>query len=788
MISHLYAGIQKLRWAADPNRWLITLLRLSKKDKEHGRGLILIQIDGLSFEHFRRAAAAGRLPFLKTLQKTDHYQLLHHYSGVPSCTPSIQGELFYGARHSVPAFKFKDHRTRRIFTFYDSEAAVETESRLQQSHEGLLKEGSSYCNIFRGGAGENAHFCVASIGWTGFLKALNPLALIFLALFNFFNMVRLVLSLVIEFVLAVVDFAAGSLKGFGTADEFKFILSRLIVTVGLREFSVLGAKIDAARGLPVIHVNFFGYDDQAHRRGPGSRFAYWALRGIDASVRRLWMSARNSPVRDYELWIYSDHGQEEVVPYPLESGKKIENAVEEIFRGSLPDEIFSVQTDGREKTIGCRGAKWPGRPREKQHEEIQGGALAITAQGPVGFIYPHRPLTAGEKEMIAGKLAIEAKIPLVLTDLGGRIFGFTENGKFSLPQEGEEILGSGHPFGREAASELAELCRHPDAGDFLISGWRSGRKAVSFPMEFGSHAGPGPHETDGFALLPGDIRAHDHSKPYLRPGWLRETALGFLRGDPHVFHGTDAFRRRRGTLKVMTYNVHSCMGMDRKVSPERIARVIARQDPDIVALQELDSGRLHTFKADQAREIAALLDMKYHFHPAKVVEEEMYGNAVFSRYPMKVIKAGSLPRLWAHRYFEPRGAVCVEIETPHGPLRLINTHLSLWGKERRRQAEALCGEEWLGSVPQGMPVILCGDMNASPGSQACRIFSGPLSDAQLKAGGHSPLNTWFGHLPMGRIDHIFVSSGIEVVKIEVPSFRLEKAASDHLPLTAEIRF
>ena len=74
-----------------------------------------------------------------------------------------------------------------------------------------------------------------------------------------------------------------------------------------------------------------------------------------------------------------------------------------------------------------------------------------------------------------------------------------------------------------------------------------------------------------------------------------------------------------------------------------------------------------------------------------------------------------------------------------------------------------------------------------PQSRVYRSVRQKLEDAQLKIDKHKPLNTWFGHFPMGRIDHIFVSQGIAVLKVEVPNSRLEKLASDHLPLIAEMR-
>ncbi len=73
--------------------------------------------------------------------------------------------------------------------------------------------------------------------------------------------------------------------------------------------------------------------------------------------------------------------------------------------------------------------------------------------------------------------------------------------------------------------------------------------------------------------------------------------------------------KRRNTLRVMTYNVHSCVGMDGRLSTSRIARIIAQCRPDIVALQELDVGRGRTGGIDQAHAIAQELEMEFHFHP-----------------------------------------------------------------------------------------------------------------------------------------------------------------------------
>ena len=165
-------------------------------------------------------------------------------------------------------------------------------------------------------------------------------------------------------------------------------------------------------------------------------------------------------------------------------------------------------------------------------------------------------------------------------------------------------------------------------------------------------------------------------------------------------------------MRVMTYNVHRCVGIDGRLSPARIARIIAQHQPDFVALQELDAGRPRTGGIDQAHEIARHLEMAYHFHPTIVVEEERYGNAILSRLPMRLVKRAVLPGSGWGR--EPRGAIWVSLEADGPAIQVINTHLGLSRRERLTQADALLGPDWLGHPDCRGPKILLGDLNAGP--------------------------------------------------------------------------
>lgn len=239
-------------------------------------------------------------------------------------------------------------------------------------------------------------------------------------------------------------------------------------------------------------------------------------------------------------------------------------------------------------------------------------------------------------------------------------------------------------------------------------------------------------------------------------------------------------------LRIMTYNIHRCIGVDRKVSPERIAEVIAGQGPDIVALQEVDCGQSRPAQHDQAATIARLLTALLPSTSPWLVERERCGNVVLSRYPMGLVKAGGLhrPRPW--RTFARRGALWVEIEVHGRTLQLITTHLGLPPRERLNQVQVLAGPEWIAAPGFRSPAVLCGDFNAQPGSPAHRVIGATMTRADELCTACQSDKTWPSPLPILRIDDLFVSDGLGVAAAEVPSNPLTRLASDHLPLVVTL--
>lgn len=237
----------------------------------------------------------------------------------------------------------------------------------------------------------------------------------------------------------------------------------------------------------------------------------------------------------------------------------------------------------------------------------------------------------------------------------------------------------------------------------------------------------------------------------------------------------------RKSFSVLTYNVHSCIGTDRKLDVSRVAEVIRELDADIVMLQELDVGRLRTGNTDQAYDLASLLEMKHHFHAAMHVESERYGDAILTRHPIQLVRSGLLASIG-----EPRGAIWAEVILHGQPINVINTHLGLRSVERIAQVAELMGPDWMGSERcRQSPTVFGGDLNAIPSSAAFRSIKMKTQDGVRWRRFPS---TFPSRFPMVRLDHILHSVGLEMTNISSVRTARTKVASDHLPLLAQFRF
>ncbi|HWO18923.1 MAG TPA: endonuclease/exonuclease/phosphatase family protein [Kofleriaceae bacterium] len=229
-------------------------------------------------------------------------------------------------------------------------------------------------------------------------------------------------------------------------------------------------------------------------------------------------------------------------------------------------------------------------------------------------------------------------------------------------------------------------------------------------------------------------------------------------------------------LRVLSYNIHSGRGTDRRVDLARIADVIGACDPDIVALQEVDVCRARSGAIDQPAALAAQLGMSACFEMCIEEGGERYGIATLTRLPLIESRRLALPHEPHRKRSEPRCALVTRLAWPGAGIEvdMVNTHLSVLAGERPAQVAAIARE-----LP-GREVIIAGDFNCTPGAAAFRTLAGGMRSATRGA------RTFPSWLPLVPLDHILVRGPLEVVRGGRWTEGPVRRASDHLPVYAEL--
>lgn len=234
-----------------------------------------------------------------------------------------------------------------------------------------------------------------------------------------------------------------------------------------------------------------------------------------------------------------------------------------------------------------------------------------------------------------------------------------------------------------------------------------------------------------------------------------------------------AHRDAAALLTVASYNIHSGVGLDRRCSGARILGVLQQMHCDLYALQEVDNQPGEHEESRHLERFARELNMTAVPGLRIVRRTGEYGNAILTRLPVLNVRRHDL----SHSWFEPRGAIDVQVEVAGQPLRVIATHLGLRRAERRKQWLALMAT--LAELP-GMPTILLGDMNEWYRGAAT------LREAH-EALGEPPAPAAFpSFAPCLALTRIWVRPRAAIVSIEPHRTELSRRASDHLPVKATI--
>jgi len=789
----------------------MSLLGLERASRTDDPGVILIQIDGLSKRRLDEALEDGRMPFLRSLIEEEGHRLRAMYCGMPSTTPAAQVELFYGVRTAVPGFGFFDKETGAPVRMLEQPAAIREQSRLEEEGETpLLDGGSAYGNIYDGGADE-AHVCVSTLGRWALRGEIHPFQKIAVLLLYIPSVGRAIIAFFFELALTLIDAFRAGFRNKSLPEEMGAVPARVGSCVVMRESTVIGCAIDAERGLPIIQANLIGYDKQAHHRGPDSRVANWTLRGVDRSIRRIARAGETSPVRHYQLWVYSDHGQEKVDPFETVRGERIGVAVRRVAESlglpaRLPDSPRTDDSEARKARPGDDGAPADkalieedtlvkvALPSEQTPDASWTDGLRVVQSGPIAHVYLSERLDDDTLRRFAGEIVEDAGAPVALARLDSGVRAFTPNGEVDALASPREWLGSEHPFAEAVGEDVERIVDHPNAGAIVLFGWRPEQEeSLSFALEQGAHGGPGAEETTAFLLAPSDAEVTlptPEAGPF-RLLHLRKAVLSVRQGRrrprraPARSGAATEGEEEAASLRLMTWNVHACVGMDGRLSMSRVARTIAQFEPDVVALQELDVGRDRSEQIDQAAWLAESLRMESVFAHSFDDGVGHYGNAILSVRPIRMVRHEPLPDL-PGRDLEPRSALWAAVDWGGVEVQVMTTHLGLNRAERLAQIEAILGDRLVGSQEFRDPAILCGDLNAPGGSEACRRIAAHLHEARLSPNVVPPLRTWTARWPMRHLDHVFLSASLHVDRLEAPRTALTRLASDHLPMIIDL--
>ena len=235
-------------------------------------------------------------------------------------------------------------------------------------------------------------------------------------------------------------------------------------------------------------------------------------------------------------------------------------------------------------------------------------------------------------------------------------------------------------------------------------------------------------------------------------------------------------------FRIASYNIHKGRGLDGRVRIERIGRVLAEIDADIVALQEVVS---HDGRSIQDHQASYLADRLRYFHAIGETRKHkggVYGNVTLSRWNFEMVRHVDLSVPGR----EERGVLRTDIRLGPHLLHIFNVHLGTAHRERRTQAVRLIDEDLLRSFDISGPRIVLGDFNEWTHGLVTRTLSAEFHLTDMKP--HMRRTRAYPAVfPLLNLDHIYLDPHLQIQRAFFHRNRLSLVASDHLPLVADLK-
>jgi len=575
-------------------QWL-SARNLDMGEHEEGRGLVMLEIDGLSARRLREAVDKGLMPTVAGMLAGGTHTMSTVDCGLPSQTSSCQAGIMYGRNDDIPAFRWYDKERGRVVASSNFRDAAEMNAFLSTGH-GLLRDGSSINNHMAGDARKSL-FTMSVLTDTPesmqkrsrrdlYLFFLNPYLFPRSIVLSLGDMVLEVFQAVLQRIRRVQPRVNRFHKGYP--------LIRAATNVFLRDVGTFAVIMDIIRGMPAVYTTYVGYDEVAHHAGPDTWDAMSTLRGLDKQFHRILDVIERKAPRPYELVVLSDHGQSEGATFR----QRYCHTLTDLINGLTREEARVVEVNATETGVNHArsllaemeglergdggtegGAAVIARTRrtlekrmedgdERQEEAAAQAAVQVLASGNLANVYFDLGQGKVALEQIEGAhaglldaLVCHPGIGVVLGYAnGGHPIAFSAEGRRDLVTgrvEGADPLACyGDPVLR--AAQFLHVARFAHAGDLIVNStlYEDGSVAA-FEELVGSHGGLGGEQTEAFLLHPADMEftptgnslevfpqlnarrglpgspLEPHPEPHLPSGWDRESMAAGLR-DVHT--------------------------------------------------------------------------------------------------------------------------------------------------------------------------------------------------------------------------------------------------------------
>lgn len=523
-------------------------IRVARREKASGPGLLVIQLDGVGADTLRRAVTSGSAPTLGRWLRSGDYRLRTWHTGIPATTPAGQAVLLHGDAHEVPAFRWYDKEAGRGFVSSRPDDVAVVQQRISTGRGLLADGGVSVSNQYSGDA-PTVLLTMSSAaiprdrGLAAFVTTSTGFARSFVLMVG--QMVTELYQGRRQRRRAVVP----RVKRGGN-----FVLLRGLTTVVLRDLNVQLVSEHMARGAPAIFVDFVDFDEVAHHAGPARPESLKAIEGLDRVIGFL-AEVADEVGRDYEIAIVSDHGQSQGPTFRQLSGATLAEVVETLAalpaRAAHHDDrpaelwgpanVLSESAPGAGRLIGAAtrtvavGSGGSGSPRGDGADESS--PLVVMASGSLAHLYLRDVAGIVSRSMVDERypqliqgLAQHPHIGLVIThaDDGVRVDGATG---WRLLGEQSVVDGSGIDplldYGPFAEDDVREAASRAHVGDVVVMGRYDVDldEVVAFEELVGSHGGMGGGQTEAVFVHPSRWRV---DRPALRGRDVYDALVGRL--------------------------------------------------------------------------------------------------------------------------------------------------------------------------------------------------------------------------------------------------------------------